>query len=635
MVERNDSKKVLRRAQIIITIILLLSGSTLVALMGRVVYLQRTVAPELSQKVARQNTAAREVMAAPGMIRSADGTPFAVSVRMYNLFADPGYILDPEGKLSALKGEDIEKAKDLLVNALAPLVNKPAEEISFQIESNSTYANGSPRRFLWLAKEVDEDFYERFLALRKQMKDEARSLRNKDKQASLIKFHALDGVNFVRSVRRIYPLGPTGGSLIGFRNNYEGVDGLEHQLEDLLKARPGRMQVTKDASNRVILIQDGTYKPADNGRSVWLTIDTVIQNIAEEELERACQQYKSEGGVAIVMDPFDGRILAMANWPFFDPSHYRTSDPATRRNKAVVDPYEPGSIFKPFVLSWALEHKVVSQNTLIDCHFGRWNDPTGRLVTDTHGYGMLSAEDILVKSSNVGMAQIGWRMGIPMVYDAVHTFGFGERTGSELPGDQRGIVKPLSQWNKGTLTSASFGYEVAATPLQLLRAYSTFPNGGWLITPQIINAVEEQPGKVVSWRDVAGPPMQKQILTPQTCKTMLNIMEGVYTRGTARNAASRMYRFFGKTGTAHLAVRGAGHYASNEYNGSFLCGGPVTQPRLVCCVTLHKPDRSLGHFGGTVAAPAATNILERALSYLQVPGDQPEKDKDRKVVSRE
>lgn len=622
---RNDPKKILRRAQIVITIILLLSGTTLIALMGRVVYLQRNVAPELAQKVTKQNTAAREVMAAPGMIRAADGTPFAVSVRMYNLFADPGYILDPEGKLSALKGEDIEKAKKLLFDALSPLVERPAEDLAFQLESNATYADGKPRRFLWLAKEVNEDFYEKFLALRKQMKDEARSLRSKDKSRSLVMQHALDGVNFVRSVKRVYPMGSTAGSVIGFRNNYEGVDGLEHQLEDLLKARPGRMLVTKDASSRTLLIQDGTYKPADNGRSVWLTIDPVIQNIAEEELNKACNQYRSEGGVAIVMDPFNGRILAMANWPFFDPSHYQTSDPTTRRNKAVVDPYEPGSIFKPFVLSWALENKVVTANTLFDCHFGRWNDPTGRLVTDTHGYGTMSAEDILIKSSNIGMAQIGWKMGIPMVYEAVKTFGFGDRTGCELPGDQKGLIKPLSQWNKGTLTSASFGYEVAATPLQLLRGYCTFANGGWLVTPRIIHAVEEEPGKVVSWQDVAGPPMEKQILSPGTVKTMQKIMEGVYLTGTARSSASRMYRLFGKTGTAHLAIQGAGHYASNEYNGSFLCGGPASQPRLVVCVTLHKPDRSLGHFGGTVAAPAASVIIERALSYMQVAPDQTDK----------
>jgi cell division protein FtsI (penicillin-binding protein 3) len=328
------------------------------------------------------------------------------------------------------------------------------------------------------------------------------------------------------------------------------------------------------------------------------------------------------------MDPHTGRILAIANYPFLDPSQFATAPSDIRRNKAVTDPYEPGSIFKPFVLGWAIEKKIVKPTDVFDCRAGYYVDPTGRVVKDTHAVGVATVADILVQSSNIGMTQIGWKMGIPTLHEAVTKFGFGSRTGVELPGDQKGLVQPLNKWTKGTLTSASFGYAVAATPLQLVRAFCTFANGGYLVTPRILDSVEESPGKTVRWSELAGPAPEQQIISEQTCEQMRNIMEGVYgEHGTARTAASKIYRLYGKTGTAHVAGKGRGDgqagYGAHEYNASFLTGGPMTAPKVVAIVTIHKPDPSLGHFGGTVAAPAATAIVERTLLYEQVPGDKP------------
>ena len=636
-----------RRADWLIGTALVGTVLVLLGLAGRVLWIQKHVTPADIAKINTQTTAVQMDPAGAAPLCDSSGNVLAASVRMYNLFADPGYIIDPEGKLNALKDAELQEARAKLGDALKPLLGQldaaqlqlAPEEFQTYMNEHSKYANGKPRRFLWLAREVDKKFYDDFQALKKKLDEEsldAARVKTHDKtaraqaqaQARILR-HTLDGVGFVESYKRVYPMGPLAGPVLGFANQYGGVEGLERQLDDLLHGRDGRMLFAKDAGRHTLYIVDQTYRPADDGRRVWLTLDTIIQGIAEEELTSACTQYKAASGVAIVMDPANGRILAMADWPPFDPSNYRDSDPATRRNQAVTDPYEPGSIFKPFIMAWALQNHVVRPTDVFNCHNGRYVDPTGRVVTDTHGYGVLNCRDIVIESSNIGMTQVGWKMGIPLLHQAVCTFGFGERTGVELPGDQKGLVHPLAQWNKGTLTSVSFGYEVAATPLQLLRAFSTFANNGTLITPHIMHAVEDRPGHVVPWQELSGPSPAHVILTGDTCATMRDILEGVYLRGTAKKKGSLIYRLFGKTGTAHLAIRGAKHYASDEYNSSFLAGGPMTSPRLTVVVTLHKPDRSLGHFGGTVAAPAATKILERSLLYMQVPGDQ--KPETRKV----
>ena len=500
----------------------------------------------------------------------------------------------------------------------------------------------SPRRFLWLARDVDDAFFDRFEAakaeLHKQAVDtltEAKTIKDqKAREAkraeSAMLAHALDGVGFERTVKRVYPMGSMAAHVIGYAATSEdqgchGVDGLELQFDDLLRGKAGAMELFKDAQRHTIMIAGDGYKPAEYGCSVWLSIDTMIQSIAEKELAASCQQFKAESGVAIVMDPFTGKVLAMASYPTFDVADFPRTPAKLRYNHAVVDPYEAGSVIKPFVMSWAIEHGVVTPNTMINCEGGAWHDPTGRLVRDDYGYGVLSAEDVVVKSVNVGMAKTGWMMGIPMLCEDVHTFGFGGLTGIELPGDSKGILKPEAKWNKGTLTSVSFGYEIAVTPIQLIRAFATFTNGGYLITPRVVDAVELEPGRTVRWEDLAGAPEKKQILTAKTCDTMREIMEQVYIRGTAKSAISSIYRLYGKTGTAHLAVAGAGHYAGDEYNSSFMSGGPVSDPHLVTVMTLHKPDKSLGHFGGIVAAPGATRIMEQSLEYMQVKPDQVEK----------
>ncbi|MGN6370224.1 MAG: hypothetical protein ACTHN5_18360 [Phycisphaerae bacterium] len=297
-----DGSRQTRRTQWLATAMLVATAGALVGLLGRVVWLEKHIPAEWVERLARQNTAVIPLMPDRGAIKMSDGTPVAMSVRMYNLFADPGVIVDPTGKLNALKDEDLQKARDLLVQALSPLVKKPADELLFEIEKNATYADGRPRRFMWLAREVDEDFYNRFQALKAKLREESREaekLANKSRDPDVraregarasILYHTLDGVGFVKSMKRVYPLGQLGGNVIGFANNYEGVDGLEHQLDFMLRGIPGSMYVTKDAARHTLLIQDQRYNAPDDGRDVWLTMNTVMQGIAQEELKRAVDE---------------------------------------------------------------------------------------------------------------------------------------------------------------------------------------------------------------------------------------------------------------------------------------------------------------------------------------------------------
>lgn len=680
--DRQWQERSLRRAHWLAMIVLLLTVCLLGGLLGRVGWIEKHTTPEDLVRLDKQHDAVQPIMANRGELRFVDGTSAAVSVRMFNLYADPAFIIDPGGRLRELQEQvatlsessqsaqgkarekllaqievtrnqieltaaQLDLARQTLAETLAPLLGKSVDEVRKLILETAAYPSGSPRRFLWLARYVDEGFHERFVARRDELKAQAqeimkaaKTLKNKDArekehQRGLTMAHAIDGVGFLESVQRRYPLGSLAGQVLGIANAYKGVDGLEVQLDPLLTGRWGEVTMLKDARRRTLLVEDKQYKPAEHGLTVWLTIDTMIQNIAEEELTKACEEHKAASGCAVILDPMTGRVLAMANWPVFDPGRYQEMAPEVRKNRCIVDPYEPGSIFKPFVVAWALEQGVVRPTDIFDCHWGYWSDPTGRAVKDTHGgYGALSVEDILVKSSNIGMTQIGWKLGILRLHEAVTRFGFGGRTGVELPGDGKGLIKPLEKWNKGTLTSVSFGYEAAATPLQLVRAYATFANGGYLVTPQVIHAVQLESGKAVAWQDLSEPPLQKQIISAATAQTMRNIMENVFIRGTAKTAKSDIYRLFGKTGTAHLAIHGQGHYASDQYNGSFLAGGPMTAPKLVAVVTLHKPDPKLGYFGGTVAAPACAQMLERSLEYLQVPPDQTDTKRGSRLVVR-
>ncbi|MGC9258807.1 MAG: peptidoglycan D,D-transpeptidase FtsI family protein [Phycisphaerae bacterium] len=624
MAEKNDNQvRSLRRVDRLSTVVLFVSAALLIGLAGRVFWLQTNVTSADTGSLQSQHDVRVTLMARRASIYTADSTLIAGSVRVYNMFADPGYIFDPQGNLNALAGAQLAASRKIMADAMGRVLNENPQDFLPWLKSHLYYANGSLRRFIWLQRDADHAFHHRFETIKRGLiLRSRRALRDHHPALAQEYFHALDGIGFILSTRRVYPLGNFAGQVIGFTNSEHGLNGLEEQLNSLLVGRNGQAVYVKDAAARALWIKKHNYRLPSDGMRVWLTLDTTIQQIAQYELDKAGKAFKDRSAVAIVMNPWNGDILAMANYPPLNPNTWQKTPQNFWRNRAVTDPYEPGSVFKPFNLSWALKNHVVTLNTVFDTYNGRYRDPTGRLIKDVGGWPKLTVENILVYSSNIGMTQIGWKMGIPMEYQAIHAFGFGRMTGCILPGESPGIVRPESQWTKGMETSVSFGYGIAVTPLQLCRGLCAIANGGWLPTPQIIKAVEVSPGKLETWSQIAGPQPWKKIVPRAIEKQVRMAMEQVMVRGTGQYAISPLYRLFGKTGTANLAVAGQDGYHAHQYNATFIAGGPLPVPRLVCVVAAHEPDPHLGHYGGTVAGPACSAILTRSLQYLQVPPDQ-------------
>ncbi len=412
---------------------------------------------------------------------------------------------------------------------------------------------------------------------------------------------------------RHYPQGGLAGQVVGFVGaEHIGLEGLEYAMEGRLIGEPGQVKYLRDAQRRAVWIEPTDYQPPAHGQDVRLSIDAVVQAIAERELAATCEHYRAPRGQIVVMDPGTGQILAMANYPAFDPRKGGNTDPNTRRNACVTDAYEPGSVFKPFVHAAATEAGVAHVDDKIDCtEAGFYVTSGGRRLHDAHGNGMQTWAGVLIKSSNIGMAKVGVDLGADRMYAAVRRFGFGAPTGSGLPGESPGIVNPLGRWNHYSVTSVPMGQEIAVTSLQMARAFSAFANGGFAPMPSIL--AEE-----------TNEPMFTPVLSAEVADQTRRIMRRVITEGTGRRADSDKYRLWGKTGTAQVPDRVRGGYIDNAYTASFICGAPLNRPRIVVVTTIHRPDKAIGHYGGTVAAPATKRIVEQALEYMGVPYDADE-----------
>lgn len=346
---------------------------------------------------------------------------------------------------------------------------------------------------------------------------------------------------------------------------------------------------------------------------------------AEEELNGACTQFKAQRGEVILIDPYTGAILAMADWlkgyPGFNPGELSDSPQNARRNFAVTDPYEPGSTFKPFLAGPALMWGITTPQEVWPVQHGHYIAPDGRHVSDVESYSDLCTWDGLVKSSNCLMSMLAERMGNPRIYQAVTTFGFGTRTGIDLPGENGGKVRPLVKWSRFSTESVAQGYEVMVTPIQLARAFSAYANGGKLIQPHVLEGTLDVNGEVLSRAPRIPFDRLPRVISPQTVLEMRRILSDVVIRGTARGNRSPIWNISGKTGTSYISLGKAG-YSPNRYNSSFMACAPMENPRLVVVMIVHDPGTAL-HFGGNVAAPAACRLLERALTYMDVPPSPP------------
>jgi cell division protein FtsI/penicillin-binding protein 2 len=487
-----------------------------------------------------------------------------------------------------------------------------------------------------LCKLVDRDAFEVSQLLGD--KAESRFVRIADNldEGTIREIEKLDlpGVGFTPSNVRYYPMGSIAAHVLGgVGADGLGLEGIELKFNKQLAGRDGSKRTLKDARRRPLFVDADDYIPARHGQHLMLTIDANIQTIAEQELAGACIQFKAKSGECVVLDPATGEVLALANWPTFNPQSLEEAPKEYRRNNALVSPYEPGSTLKPFLVGPALSAKLTRPGEIFPTGGASWPAGYGRrVIRDVHGYAKLALWDVLVKSSNIGMCMLGQRMGNRGLYDALKTFGFGGRTGIELPGEDPGLVNPLRKWNRFSTESIAQGYEMRVTPLQLARGMAAFANGGKRVDPRVVRGTVDESGATrpmpkpdTHKNDAAKPDAAKsgQVIDADTAAQVRRILCDVMIRGTASRARSGVYNLFGKTGTAHSAVNG--QYNESNYTSSFVGGGPYESPRLVIAMIIHDPDKSQAHFGGTVAAPAASATLERSLQYLQVApsGDLP------------
>jgi cell division protein FtsI (penicillin-binding protein 3) len=437
--------------------------------------------------------------------------------------------------------------------------------------------------------------------------------RRIDPQAEkYIKSLDLDGVYFADESMRVYPNRQLASHTLGFVNmNGDGGAGIELQYDKELKGQEGLYSLNIDARRRSFRVK--ADKPPVQGNSLVLSIDKSIQYIADRELTAAVEKAQAQAGTAIVMETETGRILALVNYPQFNCNTYNTYEPEYWRNRAVSDMYEPGSTFKVVVAAAALEAGLTQPDEMIDCGMGSIAIG-GHVFHDHKEYGLLSFSEILEFSSNVGAVKLGLRLGEQRLYEALRNFGFGSKSGIDLPGEIVGLVRNLKDWSGLSIGAISFGQEIGVTSIQMLIAINAIANGGYRVRPSIVDRIIDEKGDLVSIRTLE----RVQLMSPRTARIVSNAFEGVVVRGTGRRAALEGYRAAGKTGTAQKSV--AGQYANGKYVASFIGFAPLPNPKITILVQIDEPKGV--HYGGDVCAPVFQAIAQEVLMQLHIPPDQ-------------
>jgi len=394
-----------------------------------------------------------------------------------------------------------------------------------------------------------------------------------------------------------------------------GHDGVELILNPALSGAAGwRVTQTDRQKRELVSLRDEDVQARD-GLNVVLTLDAAIQHIVETALADALQKHTPASITAVVLRPRTGEVLAMATLPNYDPNNPGASSTDARRDRVVTDVMEPGSTFKIVVVSGALNEGAVRLSDAFDCEQGHFAF-AGRVLHDHEPYGVLTAENIITKSSNIGAAKIGIRLGEDRLYDYARDFGFGQRTGIPLPGEARGILYPVKKWSKVSIAQIPMGQGIAVTRLQMIMAMSAIANDGWLMRPMLVSCLEDRNGNVVQQYE---PQRVRQIIGEPADKSMVEALKTVVTPdGTAPGAALKDYTVAGKTGTAQKVENGA--YAEHKYIASFIGFFPADDPQLCISVVMDEPKE--GYYGGQVCGPVFKDIAERCASYLNIPPDK-------------
>jgi len=435
-------------------------------------------------------------------------------------------------------------------------------------------------------------------------------------EATAVRALGIEGVGFTREGRRYYPHRSLGGKLLGFVGmDGQGLEGLELQHDAVLRGKTERVPAMRDARRRQILVDGFNPKPGDEGQGIVLTIDHAIQYIADSAIAGAVANARARRGIAVVMDPRNGDILAIAESPGFNPNVYTEAPPENRHCWAFSTTFEPGSTFKIFVVAAALDSGAIRPDQRVYCEAGAYR--LGKhTIHDVHAYGWLDVAGVIKHSSNIGALKIADRLGTEPFYGYIRDFGFGSRSEAGFPGDLPGLLPPLKRWKNITRSTIAFGQGISVTPVQITAATAAIANGGTLYRPRLLMAKVDPKGKVVASYE---PQPLKRVISKETARWLTEYMKGVTeTGGTGVAARTPGYRVAGKTGTAQKVEEGRRGYSSKRV-GSFIGFVPADDPRLAISVIIDEP-RGIP-YGGRVAAPAFREIAEKTLTYLGIPPD--------------
>ena len=536
----------------------------LLAAFGRAVQLQVFERDKLRGLAQDQYVRQIEIPARRGDIFDRRGTPFAQSVEVDSIWVDPSML------------PDVRQA----ARSLAKVLKLDAEDLQARL--------GRARRFAWVKRQVTP------------------------REVEAVKALGLPGFGFTKEPKRFYPQKELGAHVVGMVGlDGHGLEGLELAFEDELSGQNSRLSGFRDAKGRKLLVSGAPDALERQGASVSLTLDRHLQYVSEKALSRAVEESKGVAGMAIVLDPKTGEILAIANHPRFNPNAPEKEARASMRNRAALDTFEPGSTMKAFVVAAALEEKVLKPEDVFFCENGAWN--IGRhTIHDTHEYAWLSPQRVLQVSSNICAAKMGQLLGRERLVKAYRDFGFGERSGLALPGEGKGVI-PFPK-AEVSLATQSFGQGMTSTAVQMAAGWGALANGGVLMRPYLVSKVVDPDGVVLLENR---PTEVRQVVSAQVAKKVVSMLESVVTKeGTAPKAAMEDYRVAGKTGTAQKADPVARGY-SDKRLASFVGMVPAENPRVVILVIVDEPKTDV--YGGIVAAPAFKEIATAAMAHLAVP----------------
>ena len=552
-----------RKRTIILNTIIIFSFAAVFLRLADIMVLKNTF---YSEKAKSQQIKTEDIQARRGNIFDRRGREVAINLELESLYCDP---------------EEAGTTPEKIVR-LSSLLNTAPKVIQAKLSQE--------KRFVWVDRKLSLDTAEQIRKLK------------------------MKGFGFMPEAKRFYPKGMLASHIIGAVGaENQPLEGIELKYDKYLRTSGGKVQVARDAGGRVL----STGRVMESkGNDIVLTIDEGLQYIVEKEIDNIMQKWRSVAATAIMMDPYTGEVLALANRPAFDLNELAKAGKHEVRNRAITDIYEPGSTFKIVVGTAALEERLFSHNQTFDCSRGSI-EVGGKNVRDAHKHGVLTFEEVIQKSSNVGTIQIGMRLGKERIYDYAKRFGFGEKTNIDLPGEVSGWIRKPEKWSATSLGAIPIGQEVAVTPLQVLRAYSAIANGGYLVQPHLVAEIRTPDGQTLF---SFGQEEKKRVISERSAAAMRDILKTVVEEGgTATGAAIDGNKVAGKTGTAQLIDQRTKRYSRDRFISSFVGFVPAEKPRMAMIVVIHEPKGQI--YGGVVAAPAFKAIADQALSYLNIPRD--------------